>query len=931
MSFLDTLLQGVKSIANGSTALPQRPQLVFTGAGVVVSDSSSTNQTVVSIDAAGGASQYNTTLANGLNSNVAVPNPSSIRFGGYTGAVILGGIAPTTPPTPGQIYQLNFTVSGQPVTIRNNDAASTSTNRILTGTGSDVLLPPGQTPKCYLQYDGTLNCYTLQSSGVHQVNEVNVKDFGATGNYVTDDTAAIVSAIASLVSMTDPYSGQALGGGVIYFPAGTYLKSADIVLPIGIPIIIRGAGRDCTQVLDTRVAGNGFVCPPNSLNGPYGGSYQFEDIVVSTTQNQFSNEWPTNIRMPHSTYTSGQTLAPPGPSNRLLQCTSSGTTGEFVPFGQLWGGVPSDPISNAPGYSVEPFVKVTGTPAAWYKSVLIYIDVAGPIGTMVFQWTTNDWVTTNTVSTTGVTTAYALGSSGLTANFVLSQDYPLGVTYSSPSFWQGFSTIVGDVITDGTCEWTVIDGGTGILVNGASVQIERVNCYGFVNGFVFDAAEIVNVSKCKMDNVNCIWIVNGNERRNAGTDPVLEVVVANVLAFDHLDLGPAVMGIADSGGGLHTFRDINFEGPTSSGYYAWFTDVTELDCSAWLTEGAANGVYLGSRGPFTGALFSASDLLEFRRCYIDPEGTSPVNVTMSGGTAPPGATYVLSAICLATNQNELAFVTEITTGGTLASTNVRFRWSSDGGVTWSSNVTANSTVVLGSTGASINFPTGTYSTDNVYLAVGMQKSCFDTTGEFFDEGASNIEIKGCKLGNNGTYGFTNSQYIAGLHLKNNTYNLPNSFLSTPAIQSAIGGAITVDQSRFNAGRGFGCYPQVVGDDMFGQVAWRSAVMTLVTGANNNVANPGVASVEIAGPSGAFSITGIQTGTEGQILRLCNLTGQQMTIAHQSGSSTAGNKIICPDATDYVVGGGAPPSGGFNSVTLRYSASKTAWLVDGAVW
>jgi len=50
---------------------------------------------------------------------------------------------------------------------------------------------------------------------------VSVKDFGAVGNGVADDTAAIQAAINYVAS---------LGGGVVYFPSGTYLVSAAVTI-----------------------------------------------------------------------------------------------------------------------------------------------------------------------------------------------------------------------------------------------------------------------------------------------------------------------------------------------------------------------------------------------------------------------------------------------------------------------------------------------------------------------------------------------------------------------------------------------------------------------------------------------------------------------------------------------------------------------------
>jgi hypothetical protein len=61
---------------------------------------------------------------------------------------------------------------------------------------------------------------------------VSVKDFGAVGDGVTDDTAAIQAAIDSLPPPVVDYDipGFYKGGGIIYLPSGTYKLSAPIVL-----------------------------------------------------------------------------------------------------------------------------------------------------------------------------------------------------------------------------------------------------------------------------------------------------------------------------------------------------------------------------------------------------------------------------------------------------------------------------------------------------------------------------------------------------------------------------------------------------------------------------------------------------------------------------------------------------------------------------
>lgn len=64
----------------------------------------------------------------------------------------------------------------------------------------------------------------------------SVKTYGATGNGVTDDTAAINNAIAA-----------ASGGGVVYFPAGTYSTSATLsILNDGVRLL--GDGKNATVI-----------------------------------------------------------------------------------------------------------------------------------------------------------------------------------------------------------------------------------------------------------------------------------------------------------------------------------------------------------------------------------------------------------------------------------------------------------------------------------------------------------------------------------------------------------------------------------------------------------------------------------------------------------------------------------------------------------
>lgn len=75
---------------------------------------------------------------------------------------------------------------------------------------------------------------------------ISVKDYGAKGDGVTDDTVGIKAAVA--------YAG-AIGGGTVYFPAGTYLVSAPI--PLTLPnVTLMGSS-----------AYNAIVTVPNNATG----------------------------------------------------------------------------------------------------------------------------------------------------------------------------------------------------------------------------------------------------------------------------------------------------------------------------------------------------------------------------------------------------------------------------------------------------------------------------------------------------------------------------------------------------------------------------------------------------------------------------------------------------------------------------------------
>jgi hypothetical protein len=123
-------------------------------------------------------------------------------------------------------------------------------------------------------------------------NLVNVKEFGAKGDGITDDTIAIQNAIEYLKN---------LGGGILYFPVGVYI--VDFVLKIDFPVKVKGDGAGASKIKvkdqSTLFHNPNRTDNPNDLSLPnlyrdyhavfffYNTSFSMEDIEIDgNAQNQ---------------------------------------------------------------------------------------------------------------------------------------------------------------------------------------------------------------------------------------------------------------------------------------------------------------------------------------------------------------------------------------------------------------------------------------------------------------------------------------------------------------------------------------------------------------------------------------------------------------------------------------------------------------------
>jgi hypothetical protein len=247
-------------VSNAGAALPQRPQVDLSGAGVVVTDDAVNNITKITI---AGASNYAPTL-DGASSSVS-DGDSVVSAGNFGNANVTRAAATSMAAAPGPIGVVTAPASpGGTPTVQTNGAIPKSvsglgagaTQRVKinpsTGRISRVPLPDGSEAIIgAADAQGNVVIAPNQHIGTTPIHVINVKaaPYGAAGDGATDDTAAIQAAYNVLSGRS------ALASGIIYFPQGTYLASSTLTFTgnpnISIKFMGNKAGGAGSQILWT--------------------------------------------------------------------------------------------------------------------------------------------------------------------------------------------------------------------------------------------------------------------------------------------------------------------------------------------------------------------------------------------------------------------------------------------------------------------------------------------------------------------------------------------------------------------------------------------------------------------------------------------------------------------------------------------------------
>ncbi len=111
-------------------------------------------------------------------------------------------------------------------------------------------------------------------------------------------------------------------------------------------------------------------------------------------------------------------------------------------------------------------------------------------------------------------------------------------------------------------------------------------------------------------------------------------------------------------------------------------------------------------------------------------------------------------------------------------------------------------------------------------------------------------------------------------------------------------------------------------EIMGDLSLRTTTLNVNNGLNHNL-NTSAQKFSyylISGPTAAFSITGIEGGTDGRIVILANTTTFTMTILDQNGGSLVPNQILTGIGGDLIISSGG-------SVTLVYNTTDSRWRVS----
>lgn len=849
---------------------------------------------------------------------------------------------------------------------------------------SNVVRLFGGTAVSGLAIGGRIDAFGNVTVASRRAEYFDVKDYGAAGDSVTDDTTAFQRTL-------DAIPPGPPGGGKAYAPAGLYILTNTLVAST-LSTLIEGAGQNATILWYTALVDGIHIraseCMIEKCEVFNNACAQFENIANN----------PQNYWHPSTNYTVGTIIRSKQPGFRLLQCTRTGTSGAFKPFGAIITGSPNAYSTSNPGISrTDPVVKLTGAPIADYPHV-VWVTTAGAFGVFQWYWSVNDYATVfgpfpsyeginkyplgPTTTCTGplaagilpvVSTLLAVATGTIIAVDNGGTAHLITYTGTTPTSFTGCTVVGGGspVFAAGAVQYS----STGLYANPTEATTTTV-------GVTANGASTINVvstanfttSAGAMSTNDSTILIGGQVLSYGGITPTSFTDVTGWAAGGPIAGGSAVE---------QTYPQGQWASPAfNAGFSHVIGDIIDDGTTQWQVINGPVGIMFGGAGLpsgpihckgrdlfvsgwITAALMANSETSTYEDSTIGGQNAVWISDGNSYFCSPTDAVFFpATANVNVVNDCDLSCYSAgfVTSGGiTAKASNVNFEaafgFFSGGHLADSWNcfyylIPSNSQNTFidttegegGSTAFYLgqNTLTGTLGSGgtnlqvtNAYLLAGN-----GPYADFFNNigfGLTFTKFSHCDLFGGDISraipvfsGIAPSASPLGLRVEDCAFplssiiydNEPIGIISYAALNPKYG-------SILRSSIGIGCWPGSA-LDIRGNMALRAVNLTFTAGIHNDVTDDAASpfyyasEYETVPNTGAVVVTGLKAGVDGQILKICNLSGHSLTFMHQSTLSSAVNRIIVSDGQNLSL---TPASGGFDEFELRYSAAQQRWLLE----